>query len=188
MKIKMLFIQLFVIGMLSTVATSCDPKEPVMKEPTKIEETTIFTTKYTKEKVWDAQRSPAYPIENQDWTLSGLKGALDLSRATIDWGVGRYVMFVAEVDNTNNTFSITDDLYNTGTKYTIVLKLYENNGTLVKVLSTWGQIIGIGDKGFMYVAQSDIGMFFPVSGAKAGDTVVYRPTTLTVTKLSQLYK
>lgn len=188
MKIKFLFISLFTIALLATGTTSCETAEPTEKEPTKIDETTIFTTKYTKEKVWDAQRSPAYPTADQDWTLSGLKNALDLERIAIDWGTGRYVMFIAETDNTNSIYSITDDLYNTGTKYSIALKLYESNGTLVRVLSTWGQIIGIGDKGFMYVAEGKIGMFFPVSGAKVGDTVTYRPTTLTVTKLSQLYK
>jgi len=177
---KSLFIALF-----ASLFAAC---EPVIDEPTKIEETTIFSTKYSKTKVWDAQRSPAYPVANQDWTLSGLKNALELNRVAIDWGTDRYLMFIAEEDKTNATTSITDDLYKVGTKYKIALKLYESNGSLVKVISNWGEIIGIGDKGFMYVAQGDIGMFFPVVSVTAGATVTYRPTTLRVTKLSELYK
>lgn len=185
MRIKNLLTQLFAICILLVLATGC---EPAVDEPTKIDETTIFSTKYTKDKVWDAQRSPAYPVANQDWILSGLKGALDLNKATIDWGSGRYMMFVAEEDKANATTSLTDDLYNIGVKYKMVLKLYESNGTLVKVVSNWGEVIGIGDKGFMYVAQGQIGMFFPVVSVTAGGTVTYRPTTLKVTKLSELYK
>lgn len=173
------------IALFATLFIAC---EPIVTEPTKIEETTIFSTRYTKDKVWDAQRSPAYPAANRDWTLSGLKGALDLNRATIDWGNGRYMMFVAEEDKANASTSLTDDLFKIGTKYKIVLKLYESNGTLVRVISNWGEIVGIGDKGFMYVAQGDIGMFFPVVSVTAGGTVTYRPTTLKVTKLSELYK
>lgn len=184
MKNKALFLQLFAIAMLSAVTTSC---EPIETEPTKIAETTIFTTKYTKDKVWDAFRSPAYPVAGENWELYNLKAAID-DDGEIDFGTGRYVQFVAVEDNKNNEYSIVDDLYNKGTKYTITLNLYESNGTQVKVISRYGQIIGIGDKGFMYVAEGYYGMFFPIAGAKVGDTVTYSPTTATVTKLSQLYK
>lgn len=185
MKTKILFAKSIIIAFIVGLVVACTP---TVDEPTKIEETTIFSTKYTKDKVWDAQRSPAYPAANQDWTLSGLKGALDLNRASIDWGTGRYLMFIAEEDKANAATSLTDDLYKVGTKYKMVLKLYESNGTLVKVISNWGEVIGIGDKGFMYVAQGDIGMFFPVVSVTDGATVTYRPTTLKVTKLSELYK
>lgn len=187
MKIKFLFIQLFAIAMLATITTSCETAEPVEKEPTKIDETTIFTTKYTKDKVWDAFRTPAYPVAGQNWELYNLKAAID-DEGVIDFGTGRYVQFVAVADNKNTDYSIVDDLYNIGSKYSIALNLHESNGTLVKVISTYGQIIGIGDKGFMYVAEGYYGMFFPIAGAVAGGTVSYSPTTATVTKLSQLYK
>jgi len=45
----------------------------------------LFSVKYTKDNVWDVQRSPAYPVVNQDWTLSGLKNALDATGKPIDW-------------------------------------------------------------------------------------------------------
>jgi hypothetical protein len=184
MKIRIFVLQLFTIALLSAVTTSCDPIET---GPTKIDETTIFTTKYTKDKVWDAFRSPAYPVAGSNWQLYNLKAAID-DDGEIDFGTGRYVQFVAVEDNKNIEYSIVDDLYNIGSKYSITLNLHESNGTLVKVISRYGQIIGIGDKGFMYVAEGYYGMFFPIAGAKVGDTVTYSPTTATVTKLSELYK
>jgi len=188
MKKNLLVIYTFTALLVSAFAVSCKSNDPVKTEPTKIEETTIFTTKYTQDKVWDAQRSPAYPVANEIWTLSRLINALDVNKAPINWGINRYVKFVAVANNDSTLYPIVDDLYNKGTKHTLTLKLYESNGTLVNVISSYGQIIGIGDKGFMYVAESEIGMFFPVNGAKEGDTVAYIPTTLTVTKLSELYK
>jgi len=185
MKNKFLFVQLFVIGLLVILTFSCKKNET---SPKSIEETSFFTTKYTKDQVWDVQRSPSYPETGQDWTLSGLNSALDATGVSIDWGVGRYVMFVAEVDNTNSTYSLTDDVYTIGTKYKVSLKLYESNGAFVKVVSKWGSIIGIGAKGFMYEAEGDFGTFFPVNAAKANDVITYRPTTLAVTKVSEIIK
>ena len=187
--IKMNFkvVRLLCFAMFAAITTSCDVAEPEVDEPTKIDETTIFTTKYTKDKVWDAFRTPAYPVAGQNWELYNLKPAID-NEGEIDFGTGRYVQFLAVEDNKNSEFSIIDDLYKIGAKYTITLNLYESNGKLVKEISSYGQIIGIGDKGFMYVAEGYYGMFFPIAGAKEGGTVSYRPTTATVTKLSQLYK
>jgi len=183
MKNKLLFIQLFVIGLLVTLTFSCKKNDTSEKG---IAGLSLFITHYTKDKVWDVQRSPDYPVTGQDWTISGLGGALDATGVSIDWGVGRYVMFVAEVDNTNTTYSLTDDVYTIGTKYKVALKLYESNGTMVKVVSKWGSIFGVGTKGFMYEVEGDFGTFFPAIAAKANDAITYRPTTLEVTKVSEL--
>ena len=185
MKYKFLFIQLFVVGLLVTLAINCKKNETLEKG---IAGLPLFTTHYTKDKVWDVQRSPSYPVAGEDWTLSELAGALDATGVSIDWGTGRYVMFVAEVDNTNTIYSLTDDVYTIGTKYSVSLKLYERNGVFVKVVSKWGNIIGLGTKGFMYEVEGDFGTFFPVSAAKTNDVITYRPTTLEVTKVSELNK
>lgn len=187
MKMNFKVVRLLCVAMLAVITTSCEKDEPEVKEPTKIDETTIFTTKYTKEKVWDAFRSPAYPVAGENWELYNLKPAID-DEGEIDFGTDRYVQFVAVENNKNLEYSIVDDLYKIGAKYSITLNLYESNGKLVKAISEYGQIIGIGDKGFMYVAEEYFGMFFPIAGAQEGGTVSYSPTTATVTKLSQLYK
>ncbi len=184
MKTRILFAQFLMVALFVNLFAAC---VPAVDEPTKIDETTIFTTKYTKDKVWDAFRTPAYPVAGQNWELYNLKPAIN-DEGVIDFATGRYVQFVAVEDNKNLSFSIQDDLYMIGAKYSIALNLYESNGKMVKEISSYGQIIGIGDKGFMYVAENYYGMFFPIAGAKEGGTVNYSPTTATVTKLSQLYK
>lgn len=183
---RQILLNIFFAVVLSCSFTSC---EPVTEEPTNIEETTIFTTKYKSNQVWDAFRTPSYPTADEDWTLYNFKGALDPDGGgSIDWGTDRYLQFVAVVDSTRSPYTIIDDLYKIGTKYVIKLNLCESNGKFVKVISDYGQIIGIGDKGFMYVAEGYYGMFFPTISIESTDEVVYKPTTATVTKLSELYK
>jgi cold shock protein len=152
----------------------------------KINDANFFKTKFTKEKVWDAKRSPANPVAGTDWTLTGLKVALDASKKSIDWGTGRYLMFVAEVDNAKGPNSLIDDINNNGTKYNISLKLFESNGTLVKVVSTWGRLLGQGDKGFMYEVEGKYGSFFSVADLNASSVVTYKPILAKVSKLSEI--
>jgi CspA family cold shock protein len=149
-----------------------------------INDANFFKTKFTKEKVWDAKRSPANPVAGTDWTLNGFKVALDASNKSIDWGTGRYLMFVAEVDNAKGVNSLIDDINNNGTKYNVSLKLFESNGTLVKVVSTWGSLIGQGDKGFMYEVEGKYGSFFSTVDLNASSVVTYKPSLAKVTKLS----
>ncbi len=151
-----------------------------------INDSNFFKTKYTKEKVWDSQRSPLNPVAGKDWRLKGFKVALDANKKSIDWGTGRYLMFVAEVDNAKDANSLIDDINNNGTKYNISLKLFESNGTLVNVVSTWGRLIGQGDKGFMYEVEGKYGSFFSVTELNASSVVTYKPNLVKVTKLSEI--
>ena len=160
----------------------------VAETPKNISSTAFFNTKFTKGKVWDAQRSPAYPVVGQDWTISGLKIALEANGSAINWGTERYLMFVAEADNAKTAISLVDDINNNGTKYKISLKLFESNGTLVKVVSGWGKIIGIGDKGFMYEAEGRYGSFFSMSDQTASAVTTYKPSLANTTKLSEIAK
>ncbi len=178
---------LAVISKLSELINSSDLTRSLEKANS-ISESPFFSNKYTKENVWDVQRSPAYPIAGQEWTLSGLKGSLDASGANVDWAVGRYVMLVAEVDNTNGVNSLIDDINNNGTKLNVSLKLYESNGTLVKVVSKWGKIYGIGPEGFMYEVEGRFGTFFSVAKVTPSTVVKYKPTQAAVNKLSELTK
>jgi hypothetical protein len=178
---------LAVISKLSEIINS-SPLTRSLEKANGISESSFFSNKYTKENVWDVQRSPAYPVAKQEWTLSGLKGSLDANRANVEWGNGRYVMLIAEVDNTNNPNSITDDINNTGTKLNISLKLYESNGALVKVISKWGKIYGIGAEGFMYEVEGKYGTFFSVARVNASDVIKYKPNLATISKLSELTK
>ena len=152
----------------------------------KINEASFFKAKFTKDRVWDAQRFPANPIAGQNWTISGLKVALDATGLAIDWGTGRYLMFFAETDNVKSTNSLTDDVTKSLAKYNVSLKLFESNGTLVKVISKWGNLIGIGDKGFMYETEGRYGSFFSFAEVKATAAIQYKPTLAKATKLSDI--
>ena len=163
---------------------------PVAKAPggTNVNETSFFKTKFTKEKVWDAQRFPAYPVTGQDWTLSGLNSALEANGTPIAWATGRYLMFFAEVDNAYGVNSLADDINNDGTKYNILLKLFESNGTLVKVVSNWGRLIGVGEKGFMYEAEGRYGAFFSNTDMASSSVIIYKPSLTQASKLSEITK
>jgi len=178
---------LAVISRLSEVVNSSELTRSLEKE-SGIRESAFFSNKYTKENVWDVQRSPAYPVAGQVWTLSGLKGSLESSGASVDWGVGRYVMLVAEVDNANGANSLVDDINKNGTKLNVSLKLYESNGTLVKLISKWGKIYGIGAEGFMYEVEGRYGTFFSVAKVTPSTVIKYTPTLAAVTKLSDVTK
>lgn len=175
-----------IVNMSDIVNTSDLTKS--LEKSNDITECAFFNAEYTKENVWDVQRSPSYPIAGKEWILSGLQGALESTGASIDWGNGRYLMLVPEVDNTNNPNSLIDDINNSGTKLNISLKLFESDGKLVKVVSKWGKLYGRGDKGFMYEEEGHYGTFFSVAQVNSSTIIKYSPSLATITKLSELVK
>ena len=134
-----------------------------------ISESALLTGKYFAGEVWDAQRFPSNPVVGRDWQLSGLKAPYDASTGSpIDWGRGndRYIMFDLEVDRTNRTGSLTDD--QSGRRYNITLKLYDRTGRFLKTISNWGQLVGFGSEGFMYIQEGQLGTFFAVEKVREG--------------------
>jgi len=149
----------------------------------------FFTVKYKKNEVWDAQRSPAFPITGRDWTLSGLKYAFDInSGTTLDWGRNndRYLMFAVEKDLSRNSAALIDDVNNSGQKYNVTLKLYESDGRLVKAVSKWGKLIGFGSGGFMYVQEGSAGTYFAGENVQLGGSITYRPDVDQIRNLSNI--
>ncbi len=148
------------------------------------ESSPLFTSKYYKENVWDAFRTPAKPIPNTEWHLYYFKTAYDATtRRAIDWGTGRYLMFDLIEDISG---AYTDDVFNSGSSYTIILKLYESNGTFVKNICSYGLLMGFGDKGFVFEQDGYYGTFFANDSYTVNGEVKYTPTTGLLTKLSQL--
>ena len=175
--VKILFIfTLMVMSLLSVQA----------QRPGNYNQSGIFNTQFTKDQVWDVQRSPAYPVAGQDWKLSGLQDALEPSRAKIQWGSGRYLMLVAEADNSNGRNSLSNDGNRSGARQNISLQLFENDGRLVKIVSKWGKIIGMGEQGFMYEEEGQIGTFFSANPVNRNAVIVYKPNFATVTRMSEL--
>lgn len=149
----------------------------------------FLKAKYTKVVVWDAQRSPAYPSMGGNWTLSGLQPAFDVSTGGyIDWGRNndRYIKFSVMVDNSNGIETLADDVANSGRRYKVMLRLYEANNVLVKTISNWGQLIGFGSGGFMYVQEGQVGTYFSGKVMQAGGTITYRADLDKVNSISAI--
>jgi hypothetical protein len=172
---------LFVFAMMALSLISAQAQRP-----DNFNQAGVFNTKFTRDQVWDVQRDPAYPVAGQDWTLSGLNNALDASGAKIDWSTGRYLMLVAEADRSNGHNSLADDGNRTGSRQNIALKLFESNGQVVKVVSKWGKILGMGAQGFMYEEEGRYGTFFSAAPVNKNSVIKYKPNFATVTRMSEL--
>lgn len=152
-----------------------------------INESALFKSKYFRDQVWDAQRWPSYPSAGRDWKLSGLKAPFDASsNSTIDWGAfsDRYLMFALEIDHSIRPGSLTDE--RTHQKYNILLNLFARDGRFVKTISRWGNLIGFGSEGFMYVQQGQLGTFFAADREREGGEVIYRPDVAELRYLSDI--
>ena len=152
-----------------------------------ISESALLTGKYFAGEVWDAQRYPSNPIVGRDWELSGFKAPYDASTGSaIDWGRSndRYIMFDLEVDRTNRTGALMDD--QSGRRYNITLKLFDRSGRFIKTISNWGNLVGFGSEGFMYVQEGQLGTFFAVDKVREGGRVNYRPFLAEAMKFSDI--
>ena len=149
----------------------------------------FLNRKYTMEEVWDAQRSPAFPIAGHDWKLSGLKAPFDKSsNSPLDWGRNRerYLMFDLEEENANRAGSLLDDVHRSGKKYNVVLNLFDGDGRYVKTVSRWGKLIGFGTGGFMYEQEDQLGTYFTTETLRVGGSLVYRPAIDQIHNLSSI--
>lgn len=154
-----------------------------------ISESVFLNAKYTKGQVWDAQRSPAYPMAGREWRLSGLKAPLDAnSKLRIDWGRNgdHYLMFVVEESHSIREASLTDE--RSGRRYTLSLKLFNREGRFLKTISRWGKLFGFGSGGFMYEQEGQFGTFFSAERTREGGVVTYRPELAQVDKLAMLLR
>jgi len=153
----------------------------------KINKSVLLNTKYTKKQVWDVHRSPAFPIKGKDWKLSNFKPPFDASTGkAIDWGKNndRYLMFALEIDKYNRPSSLKDPY--SGKAYNVTLRLFEKNGTLVKTISDWGQLLGYGSQGFVYIQKDFFGTFLSTQKFEEGISVIYNPILNSVREISDI--
>jgi len=149
----------------------------------------FLNRKYTYEDVWDAQRSPAFPIAGRDWKLSNLKAPYDVSNnSMLDWGRNRerYLMFDLEEDHSNHGGTLTDDEHRSGKKYNVALNLFDRDGRFVKTVSRWGKLMGFGSGGFMYEQEDRLGTYFTTETIRTGGSLIYRPEIDQIRNLSSI--
>jgi len=126
--------------------------------------TDVLSAKYTKDQLFDVQRSPAFPKKDSIVRLSGMKAPYDQDLSPIGWEAGDYVRFeivnsVSELDATKKNqiinslqwyYSDTVTLDNAAVVKQIQ---YDSNGIQKAVLSDYGLIWALDEKeGFLYTA------------------------------------
>ncbi len=179
-------VYLFLLIILFSVSSNIVLAQPHERN---FNESFLLKEKFTREKVWDAQRSPAFPQAGKDWRLSGLKTAYDVSNNfKLDWGRfnDRYLMFSIVEDHSFRSSAFMDDVSNKRSKYTVALTLYERDGRFVKIVSKWGDLIGFGSSGFMYVQQGFYGTYFSFEMLQENGTITYRPDIAQIKGLSEI--
>jgi len=141
MKIKFQAVQLLMIGLLVSFATSCDDKEKEEElTPKTIEECPFFTAKYSKTQVWEVEfdqelggtygedfevgKTATFSIKGPARTLYTMQH----ESQPINWGAAtdRYLQF--KIEKGGSYSQIIDDIKNDGSTY-IVPALFEKNGT-----------------------------------------------------------
>ena len=186
MKKKLLFLVFFLAILQSGMAQTKEQLDEFKAS------STLFQSKYYKANVWDVQRSPANASAGVLWTLGGFKAPYDaITGTSINWGTSndRYLQFdlvLASAVNNTVTKSYTDDIWSSGNRFNIILRLYESNGTFVKDLCSYGSFMGFGDKGFLFAENNHYGTFFANDSYVTGGSVQYTPTTGVLTMLSEL--
>jgi hypothetical protein len=178
---KISFLIILTLSVLPTLVANAQISDRSLNE------SPFFSARYGYNQVWDAQRSPSYPSAGREWILSGLKPALDASTLRdIDWGRNndRYLKFDLESDRMHQASGLMDD--RTGRRYNVTLKLYENNGRFVKTVSKWGDLIGFGSAGFMYVQEEQWGTLFTADRVRPGGVVSYRPDVAQVMRIAEI--
>ncbi len=152
-------------------------------------ESALLSRKFNRDQVWDVQRQPAYPAAGKEWVLSNLKSPYDIgTKNTLDWGRNndRYLMFVLEPDRFNFPEALKDN--ESGRKYTLSLRQFDRDGHMIKVVSRWGKLIGVGSEGFMYEQEGRFGTFFSVNRRRTGEKFSYRTEVAQVENLSQVLR
>lgn len=118
--------------------------------------------RYGAAQVFDVQRSPAFPVAGQNFTVSNFQAPFDSSFAQYSLAADEYIAFV-KVSDTPCRYGIS--LYNAG--------------GLVRVIHASGEIYGLGTEGFLHNSDpSDFGTFVSnAAGYAPGSSLSYVPDT-----------
>lgn len=135
--------------------------------------------KFGSAQVFDVQRTPAFPVANQPFTVSGfLQPYMDPLGTQYNMTAGQYIKF----------FKVSD----TPCRYGI--NLYNADDTFNQVIAPSGVVYGLGAEGFLHTSlPSDFGTFVtngagyalgssltylpPIAEATCADTAAYTPST-----------
>jgi|GEM_PF-1703156 len=156
--------------------------------------TGIFGAKFYQPQVWDCQRSPAFPVKDHSFRLSGLKAPYDQNLKKVnfaapasDYVTFEYVKAVSELDTATKTRIVNSLKRYTGAtaeqiEAAAVVKetLHSAGGTTT--LSSIGLVWALGSDGFLYTAMDGafkysggVGTYVTFAAHKTGDSIIYTP-------------
>lgn len=167
--------------------------------------TALFTAQYTKDQLFDVQRSPAFPIGGSIFRLGGLKAPYNQNLQAVSWAAGDYVKFeyissVAALSAASQT-AIANSVkwyYSNPTnlsKAAVVKEVqYSSGGSVKATLSNYGLLWALDSNyGFLYTAlggaysnSGGIGTFVSFKPYAAGSIVTYKPATSDPVSLSAI--
>ena len=119
--------------------------------------------RYGAAQVFDVQRSPAFPIAGQNFTVSNFQAPFDSGFASYTIGADEYIAFV-KVSDTPCRYGIS---------------LFDGSDNLIRVIHASGEIYGLGSEGFLHNSDpGDFGTFVSNSvGYSTGSSLSYVPDT-----------
>lgn len=125
--------------------------------------------KYGAAQVFDVQRSPAFPVANQNFTVSNFQRPYRATAPGEQYTMtsGQYIQF----------FRANDYVYPSNCTYGI--RLYNSDDSLAATIADSGKVYGLGSEGFLHVSiPGGYGTFVANSAGYAlGGSLSYLPTT-----------
>lgn len=131
---------------------------------------------FSEQQVFDCQRSPAFPIADQSFSVSNLSYPLGVdTQITKETVKGKLFYFKA-------TKGKEDTIEKIG------LYMVDPCGTMPICIVESGTIYGCGEKGFLYVSEKQgYGYFVSLFDTySSGDTVTWKPVKMQICKYSEL--
>jgi hypothetical protein len=154
----------------------------------------IFDAKFYQPQLWDCQRSPAFPVANRSFRLSGLKAPYDQNLKKVnfaapasDYVTFEYVKAVSELDTATKTRIVSSLKRYTGAtdvqiEAAAVVKETLHNASGTTELSSIGLVWALGSDGFLYTAMNGalkysggVGTYVTFAAHKTGDSIIYTP-------------
>ena len=125
----------------------------------------FLAQKFTAKLAWDSKRHPAalWPSPKKSWSLINITRCLDMGTGgPLDWGPrgDRYLKFDVDFYPKMAPGSLKDDVFGSNESFTLVLCLYEKDGTYVRTVSKFGGFMGFAPGYFYYNQENTYGTLF----------------------------
>ncbi len=145
----------------------------------------FLAQKFTAKMAWDSALHPTglSPIPKKPWNLMNISRCLDIGTGgPLDWGPrgNRYLQFDVVFSARMAPGALKDDMFGSNESFTLVLRLYEKDGTYVRTVSKYGGFMGFAPGYFFYNQENTYGTLFtnkPIPVQKFANWNLNEPNT-----------